>query len=235
MRFYEHIDKIIYINLDKRKDRDIEIKNEFKRLGIPPEKIIRFSAVANSYGAIGCSLSHLAIISMAKNNKFNNVLVLEDDFNFIDSSDIIDKAFDDFFNDYKNNYDAVCLCRGYYYNAKPIQKTYLEKAVAVSTTAGYLVNSTMYDKLIENIHVGVYNLNITRDQPKYAVDQYWARLQNSERWYVFNPSLGYQRQSYSDISDIYVDYTHMDKSLKLNKTTITNDISGNNLIDVSGN
>ena len=52
----ENIDKIIYINLDRRKDRRQEIEQEFIRMNIPEEKVLRFSAINNTYSmGSGCT------------------------------------------------------------------------------------------------------------------------------------------------------------------------------------
>lgn len=80
----ENIDKIIYINLDSRTDRKKEIENEFTRLHIPEHKVLRLSAIAHSYPPAGCSLSHASILHYAHQQNLKNVLILEDDFNFID-------------------------------------------------------------------------------------------------------------------------------------------------------
>ncbi len=45
MNFYDYIDKIIYINLDNRIDRKIELEEIFKKYEIPEDKIIRLSAI----------------------------------------------------------------------------------------------------------------------------------------------------------------------------------------------
>ena len=33
----------------------------------------------------------------------------------------------------------------------------------------------------------------------YAIDQYWKRLQSISNWFMFEPKLGTQRESFSDI------------------------------------
>lgn len=41
------------------------------------------SAVQHTVGAIGCSLSHVAVMCHAISNKYKNIMVLEDDFHFV--------------------------------------------------------------------------------------------------------------------------------------------------------
>jgi GR25 family glycosyltransferase involved in LPS biosynthesis len=67
------IDKIYYINLDKRTDRLKEITEELKKMNL---EAIRFSAISHQFGAVGCSLSHLSILKHARENKFQNILIL---------------------------------------------------------------------------------------------------------------------------------------------------------------
>lgn len=82
----ENIDKIIYINLDKRIDKLEEINNELKNYNLY-DKAERFSAVYHSSGTVGCGKSHLSVLKMAKERKYKNILILEDDFYFVVSKD----------------------------------------------------------------------------------------------------------------------------------------------------
>ena len=74
------IDKVIYLNLDKRTDRRNEIEGELNKLDID---YIRFSAIENKNGPIGCCESHLEIIKLARKNEYKNVLIFEDDFTLL--------------------------------------------------------------------------------------------------------------------------------------------------------
>jgi len=38
------------------------------------------------------------------------------------------------------------------------------------------------------------------------MDIYWKQLQKTDKWYITNPVLGYQRMSYSDIEKRITDY-----------------------------
>ncbi len=81
--FLNGISKIVYINLDHRTDRNMEMLEQFEKLKIPKDKILRFSAIKHDNGSIGCTQSHIAVLEMAIREKWENVLILEDDFNFI--------------------------------------------------------------------------------------------------------------------------------------------------------
>ena len=58
--WHTHIDIIYYINLDHREDRKTQFLQEMAKAGVPPDKIVRISAVPKpGQGDWGCSLSHL--------------------------------------------------------------------------------------------------------------------------------------------------------------------------------
>jgi GR25 family glycosyltransferase involved in LPS biosynthesis len=59
-----NIDKIFYINLEKRKDRREEIEKELNTFGLYYE---RFEAIETpGFGILGCGLSHLSVLKIAK-------------------------------------------------------------------------------------------------------------------------------------------------------------------------
>ena len=76
----KYIDKIFYINLEKRTDRRHDIENELNDFDLSYE---RFKAIETEDGMTGCANSHLAVLKLAKERGHKNVLILEDDFMFI--------------------------------------------------------------------------------------------------------------------------------------------------------
>ena len=104
------IDKVYIINLQHRIDRRENITKELKRVGIEnyeffnaiqateedlkkwnknyikniPEWFKRTNGDENKYrlGSLGCMLSHYKIIEKCLENKYTNVLILEDDTEF---------------------------------------------------------------------------------------------------------------------------------------------------------
>src|SRR6056297_1972222 len=79
---FDYFDEIYCINLDERKDRWEHAKNEFKKANIL-DRVKRFSAIRENDGRLGIIKSNLAIVKLAKEKKLKNVLVFEDDFEFI--------------------------------------------------------------------------------------------------------------------------------------------------------
>ncbi len=83
-----YIDKIIYINLSKRDDRREQIENELNNFQLNYE---RFEAISTpDFGIYGCGLSHLSVLKMAKDRNYKNILILEDDFQFLVSKEVFE-------------------------------------------------------------------------------------------------------------------------------------------------
>lgn len=211
----KYIDKVIYINLEHRKDRKEEIENELKNYNIEYE---RFNAVATpEFGIIGCTKSHLEIFKMAKEKGYKNILILEDDFMFIVSKEIVEEQIELLFNsgNISSNIDTaisspchfdVCMLSYNLIKSKECSDyPFLKKVLEVQTTAGYIINESMYDKLIDLYTWTIPHLTNTRQHWVYALDQIWKILQPISKWYCFNIRIGKQRPSYSDLGNKWVD------------------------------
>jgi hypothetical protein len=84
---FSDIKHIVYINLESRTDRKEHVVAELNKLGIYEETgFTRFNAVKlpTGNGALGCSMSHLKCLEMAKKNEWSHVLICEDDIVFLD-------------------------------------------------------------------------------------------------------------------------------------------------------
>jgi glycosyl transferase, family 25 len=194
---WSNVDAVVYINLDSRTDRAKEFLAEVARLFIPLDKVHRFSAINASPGAVGCSASHLAVLQMARDKKWRNVLVFEDDFNFIGDTRLVWQNLIEFFKTYGSNFDVVQLtshCNDYV-SCDNIVK-YARKA---SNGSGYIVHSRFYDPLIARWEGTLPLLKQTGQDWLWINDQSWQALQTGN-WFAFVPLLGYQRPSFSDLS-----------------------------------
>lgn len=205
---WNNIDVIYYINLDFRKDRNDEFLEEMRKMNIPLSKIVRIDAVHNkTNGAIGCSMSHIKTIEEFINSGHNNCIVFEDDFQFSQdettSKKIIQQLFDE-----KVDFD-ICMLSGSMNIDEKNDKTkydFLYKVSNAQTTSGYMVSKSFAPTLLSNFKEGCRLLQETSIDQQYAVDQYWKNLQPISKWYVFNPKLGIQRKSHSDIQNGIVEY-----------------------------
>jgi GR25 family glycosyltransferase involved in LPS biosynthesis len=237
-KWYDYIDQFVYINLDHRTDRNATMIRELTRMKIPITKFQRIQAVRNERGAIGCTFSHIKSLQLAIEKKWKNVLIMEDDFVFIESNEKVESGIRYFFENIVPkvpDWTVVNLSRGASQQMRPIDKdtfapldpsnpssfeksdTLIWKADAISSASGYIVNHTFFQTLLNNYREGLVGLMKTYDKPTFACDMYWFPLQRNTNWYIFNPSIGYQYESFSDIEQRMVDYVAFDKSLSFDK------------------
>lgn len=204
----ENIDKIFYINLFSRKDRDEKIIAEFEKLGIEKEKYCRFEAIPTpGFGILGCGLSHLSVIQTARQRGYRNVLILEDDVQFVRNREYIDEILNRIFQIDKVEFDVLFFSY-IIYNGQNTEYDYLKRGLHTTTATAYLVNSHYYDKIIELYEFSTEMLFRTRKHWIYANDVVWKQLQSTDRWYCIFPILAIQQRGYSDNSQSYQDYTN---------------------------
>jgi glycosyl transferase family 25 len=183
-----------FINLDSRPDRKQHVEGQMSLLGIRAE---RFKAIKLTNGAIGCSMSHIKLLEMAKANNWPHILIVEDDILFTKPSIFIEQL-NRFLSGHKD-FD-VALFAG---NNMPPYTVVDNSCVRVSkcqTTTGYLVQRHYYDTLIANYKAGVGLLmREPHNHRLYAIDKYWFHLQAIHKWYLITPLTVVQREDYSDI------------------------------------
>ena len=190
---WEFIDKIVYINLDSRQDRRDIMTKFFREKNVPMEKVIRFSAIQQKSGALGCLKSHTAVLSMAKQNNWNNVLILEDDLQWIN----FDSAYRQL-EEYVRKPDwNVIMLTGWYreYSFPRIYSSY--------NTGAYLVKNSYYDTLLANRNYAVYmRSKALFFQPKvpHDADVSWDHCMKTGVWYGLYPCIISQVDGPSDNS-----------------------------------
>ena len=77
----------LFINLDSRVDRLDHALNEFEKMNIQVERV---SAIKNKHGAIGCTMSHIKCLQLAKQRDYEYVFICEDDITFLDPQKLKD-------------------------------------------------------------------------------------------------------------------------------------------------
>lgn len=198
-----HIDKIFYINLDKRTDRREQIEQELATHGLEAE---RFAGIPTfGCGMIGCGYSHLSVLKLARERGYKNVLILEDDFQFVVSKEEMENSFQQFF-DASIPYDVLMISYVIQKSADVPDYPFLKKVLDGQTTSGYLVNHHYYDVIIQLYEWAIPLLEQTRMHWEYAIDMVWKRLQPEGQWFHFTQRLGKQRPSYSDNTMRYEEY-----------------------------
>jgi GR25 family glycosyltransferase involved in LPS biosynthesis len=188
-----------FINLDSRPDKCDQTCHEIvkHRLGV-----MRYPAVDGGSveyygdlkpGVVGCFLSHKAIISLARENGIESVLILEDDVAFDDD---LNEKFREWYKEVPDNWDMLYL--GGNHNVKRIIGKISEHVLRVTqtqTTHAYAVKNTVYDLILDRLE--------TLDKD---VDVAYTDVQKQCNAFCFTPRLAWQRPGLSDIWQQHVDY-----------------------------
>lgn len=208
---FEHT---LYINLEHRTDRKAHVEKEMQKMGITAT---RFNAIKTKNGAVGCSMSHLACLQMAKANGWPQVFIAEDDICFSNPDLLLsqinaflsDSDLEQCDTDQQHSWDVLLVAGN---NAPPFEPigNYCVRVRNCRTTTGYIVQQHYYDTLIDNFKGGLQGLiKAPHDKPNFACDMYWMRLQAIDKWYLIVPLTVYQLEGYSDIEERHTDYRHL--------------------------
>ena len=199
----DRIDKIFYINLEKRTDRRDLVEMDLHKMSIDAE---RFVGISFEPGIVGCGKSHLAVMKLAKERGYKNVLILEDDFTFLTSREVLDDTINKFFEDVGDNYDVGMMCCQNLVKKEESPHPYLTRIQSANNASAYLINGKYLDTIIRLYEEALPLLERTGEHWNYANDQVWTRLQAVDTWYAFTPRLGKQRSGYSDNAKRFMDY-----------------------------
>ena len=201
----------LYINLTSRPDRKIHIESQLRGVGLNP---IRFNAIKLKNGRVGCSMSHLKCLQLAKNNNWPYVMICEDDLLILNNETFVNHINTFFSKHGDDNKWNVLLLAG---NNVPPYRKIDDTCIQVShcqTTTGYIVKRDYYDILIDNIRAGIEHLlNMPDQHIIYAIDKFWIKLQKQHTWYMLAPIVAVQREDYSDIEERKTNYENIMKDL----------------------
>jgi len=205
----EHICHGLYINLESRTDRRKHVESQLSSLKrkMVNLKTERFNAIKNENGALGCSMSHLSCIKLAKARDWDHVLICEDDVLFTNVPLFLTQL-----NKFLSTvaiWDVVLLAG----NNIPPFHVVNDACIKISncqTTTAYLVKRHYYDTLINNYRDGI---NLLMRNPteriNYAIDRHWFEVQRRDRWFLITPLTVVQREDYSDIEQRVTNYSHL--------------------------
>lgn len=200
----KYFDKIYYINLERRPDRNEQCIEELNKHNVIAE---RFNAIdgnllvnnnwKHSMGNLGCVNSHLNLIKKAKENKYKNVLILEDDVVFDDN---IEDRFEKYYKQLPYNWDILYLSGNHNqhdgYMLEMISDN-IGKCHLTYTTHSFVVRESMYDIIIDRL-----------SKAENPVDVEYTKIQKICNSYTFYPGITTQRVGYSDIMCDNIDYTN---------------------------
>jgi len=211
------LDHILYINLDIRTDRNEHVIEELNKLNPPPYAIERFPAIPHPLnGAIGCTMSHIRCLEIAKERGYPYVFICEDDLTFLDPLGLIEKIQRFWDHPPSQGWDVLLICsnilsyRHFSNDAIQVHSCY--------APTGYIIQQSYYDTLLENYRKGLSLFIEHPNEPHhYAVDVVWKELHSplDSRWFMLIPPTAIQYPNFSNIDNRYVD--HRESLLNINK------------------
>ena len=200
-----NIPNIYYINLLHRQDRKEFLLKDLENINYMDNKIHRIDAIKHKYGAVGCLQSHIKALKTGLNEDYSceYVIILEDDFairNMNIAKTYLNKIFTE-----QLDWNVILLGFNGRYNKN--NTSFLKKIIHSQTTSGYIIKKIYIPillKLWEDLYYKIKDLN-NKPPHRHCADIYWKQLQH-DKWFITNPVLGYQRESYSDIEKRVTNY-----------------------------
>jgi GR25 family glycosyltransferase involved in LPS biosynthesis len=192
----------LFINLESRTDRLEKVSLEFNKMRIQAERV---NAVKMKNGAVGCTMSHIKCIELAKQRDYEQVFICEDDICFT-NPELLKQQLDKFEKDENIMWDVLVIGGN---NVPPYNQVeeYAARIFYCQTTTGYIVKKHYYDTLLSNFKESAQNLMRFPDRKKeFALDMYWKRLQIQDFWYMITPPTVTQFEGFSDIEEKEVNY-----------------------------
>ena len=180
---------ILYINLKHREDRKEHIENHLKDYNIE-----RVEAVKTDNGFIGCALSHIKCLELAKERNYKECIILEDDFIFADNYNFDNMPIPD-------DFDIYLICNQVR-EKKKINNEF-DKVLFAALTSGYWIKEKLYQPLIDNLMEGIVKL-VMRNIWDNHLDIYWNKLWTEYNAVSYNKRIATQMESFSDIVKIIV-------------------------------
>lgn len=200
----EYFDRIFCINLDSRPDRWEDATKEFSKHSLCVERIPGIEGAKMNLdfppeikeGAVGCALSQFFCIKYAKQLGLNSFLLLEDDIQFDEDLQV---NFSKIVKEVPDDWDMLYL-GGQHFHGMNLQQVSEHVFKCEYTLAAHSVGfkHTVYDRFIDSL------INITK-----PCDVHYAESHREINAYVIIPHLTWQRNSYSDIEKVNVDYTFL--------------------------
>jgi len=187
VKFNEMFKNPILINLDRRTDRLEEFDKQAKSLDIQYQ---RFTAIPSVNPMTGCTLSHIAVLSMCSEQK---AFIFEDDAVFVND---FQNQFEQAMAYLPDDWDMVYL--GAHLLQKESVNQYWVRSLECSSTHAYAVKAEVIPRLIDRAKI----LDV-------HIDVAYSKLHKNLKVYAARPTLVYQGASYSDLIGSVVDYKYL--------------------------
>jgi len=208
----KYFDHIYYINLNRRPDRRRHIEEQLSKFNLSGTRV---QAADGKYlkwkkeygiwsktwneGAFGCCLSHRQALTHARDNKFENILILEDDAILADNFiDVLEKAW----NSLPEHWHMLYLSANHGRKGMPMYPTKADrisnnlfKLKGSYTTHAIILNKISFDIILNHLSA-----------PYGPLDIFYSLYQKVFPCYVCNPGLASQMSGHSDIINTDVNY-----------------------------
>jgi len=203
----DKVDKVFYINLEKRTDRRAEIENELVN-NFKYTSAERFVGIPYKPGAYGCTMSHVSLFRKMMLNGWETMMVFEDDAKLLTSREEIDKHINVFLED--NTLDILCIGNSCGDNT-PYNEL-MNRCFNTQTTSCYLIKKKFVKIFLESAFKDpTESMTLSPENSDLhiklnLIDVGWAPLQKF--YYFMMPKIRQvlQRPSYSDIEQKFTDY-----------------------------
>lgn len=192
--------KAHYINLDTRADRKVGLEKNLQqfKLIVP----IRFSAINNQPGGVGCALSHLHLL--LKNINDDYLCVVEDDFRLKISEKELESLIQEFFSN--PGLDVLCIGNNQMRRCVPVSMK-LGLTTSTQTTSMYIAKNNAIKVLICTCLKSIELYSRSESYHVYAIDQVWKEIQERNlNFCVPLKQAGAQEEGFSDIEMKNVKY-----------------------------
>jgi len=200
----DYFDKIYCINLDDRKDRMVDTVKQFHKHNLWVERVpgIKGSDMNLDFppeikeGAVGCALSQLFTLKLAKQVNAKKFLLLEDDIEFDED---LNSKFNKYYAEVPNDWDMLYLGGQHFHGMNLTQVSeHIYRCEYTLAAHSVAFKYTVYDRFINKL------VDITK-----PCDVHYAESHKEINAYVIVPHLTWQRESYSDIEKFNVDYSFL--------------------------
>ena len=144
------------------------------------------------------------MIKKAKENNLKNVLIFEDDVEFIDN---LEELFSEKIKNVPEDWDLIFFGGNHVGSLVKINKDVYKMTWSYALQM-YAINSKFFDQLIIFLETKINDvLNKTHDlSPSVAADYFIAHLQRNSNSYVIKPHFTWQRENFSDIQEKVTNY-----------------------------
>lgn len=211
-----------YINLDSRRDRDTDVKEQFKKHDLTvhrwqatvisdeeSQEICKTAIPSNALkvpAQQGCALSHTKLVEFAQSGDLNNIFIFEDDVVLHDDFNrLVELTLTDLI-DHDPEWDMLFLGSN---PTCPIEKItpHLGRLHGAHCAQAYAVNRHFYDKVLE--------FTFSRS---VCTDAWYNDLMRDNKCYTSLPNITWQVEGFSDLCGFNVNYKpEMDEKYSLVK------------------